>query len=97
LIDIDRKSDPYPPTMGEMARLVLELRTAGEPITLAISGRGKLLIEDDESIQQLLEFVDQMETVAVLRERIARVERGERGLSLEQVREEFQRRYSYPI
>ena len=85
MIDADRKLDSYPPTMGEMARLVLELKKAGEPITLSINGRGKLAIADDLSIQQLFEFVDQIETVEVLKERIARLERGEKGLSLEQI------------
>ena len=97
MIDVDRKREPYPPTLGVMTRLVLELREAGEPIVLEINGRGQLPIRDEASIQQLLEFVDQMETVEVLRERIDRLERGERVLSLEEVKAELNRRHGYPV
>lgn len=97
MIDIDRKSDPYPPTMGAMARLVLELQAAGEPITLSINGRGQLPIADAESIGQLFDFVDQMESIEALRPRIERLNRGETGLTLEEVKQELNRRHGTSI
>lgn len=97
MIDVDRKSDPYPPTMGEMARAILESRAAGEPVSLSINGRGNLAVGDEASILELFELVDRLETIAVLNERIGRVERGEKGLSLEEVRAELNRRYGYPV
>ncbi len=97
MIDIDRKSDPYPPTMGAMARLVLELRAAGEPISISINGRGLLPITDEESIRRLFDFVDEMESVEALRPRIERLDRGEKSLSLEEEKQELNRRHGTSI
>ncbi len=97
MIDIDRKFDPYPPTMGEMARLVLELKAAGEPISLSINGRGKLAVGSDATVRQLFELVDQLETIAVLNDRLQASEGGEQGISLEEFKLEMHQKYGTPL
>ena len=48
----ESKSDHYPPTMGELARLILQAQAAGEPTALSINGKGRLSIADPYSIQR---------------------------------------------
>ncbi len=93
MIDIDRKSDPYPPTMGAMARLVLELRAAGEPISISINGRGSLSVASEATVRQLFEFVDQLETIAVLNERLQAAETGGTSISLDEFQREMHQKY----
>ncbi len=97
IIDIDRKSDSYPPTMGEIARLVLELQAAGRPIMLSINGRGKLPVTDHQSIQQFFEFGDQLETLEALKEGVRYFEKGGKRHSLEDVCRELREKHVVPL
>jgi len=97
MLDADRTSDSCPPTLGDLARLVLELQTAGQPITLSINGRGKLPVTDHQSIQQLFEFVDQLETIEALKEGVRYFEEGGKGHSLEDVCRELREKHGVPL
>ncbi len=85
MIDTDRKSDVYPPTVGEVARLSLQTQAAGEPIALSVNGRGSVPIADPRSIQRLVEFVEELETLENLRQSIRSVEEGAKTYSLEEI------------
>ena len=93
MIETHRKSDVSPPTMGEVARLILEAQAAGEPIALSINGQGKLPVCDPQSIQQLYELVEQLETVEALRQSRRAVEAGAKTFSLDEVCQELQTKY----
>lgn len=97
MIDGDRKPEPHPPTLGAMARLVGELRGAGEPITLAINGRCSIDVAGEGSVRRLLELVDYLETVAILNERLQAPEGGGPGISLDDFRREMHREHGTPL
>ena len=93
----DRRSDRYPPTMGDLARLILEAQAAGEPITLSINGRGKLPVADPRSAQQLYELVEQLEAVEALRQGLHALEGGQPTHGLEAVFREARAKHGIPL
>ena len=44
MIEVDRKSNAHPITLGGVAHFVLQLREAGEPILLTINGQEPLVV-----------------------------------------------------
>ncbi len=97
MINGDRKLDQYPPTMGELARLILQAHVAGEPISLSINGKGQLPVSDHQSIQQLYDLVEQIETVEALRQSIRSVDEGGKTYSLEEVAQELKAKHGVSL
>lgn len=52
---------------------------------LTVNGRARVVVQDAEAYQKLMDIVDTIETEAILRERIASLEAGEEGIPLEDV------------
>ena len=92
MLDIDRIPDQIPPGMGKVGYLLRHLMRAGEPITISVNGRAQLPI-GDSSYEELLTFVDLVETTEILRERLEAFHAGEKGVSLDEIKEEALRRY----
>jgi hypothetical protein len=92
MLDLDRVSDQIPPGMGKVGYLVRHLIQAGEPITISVNGRTQLTI-GDSSYDELLTFVDLVETTEILRERLEAFHAGEKGVSMEEIKAEAHRKY----
>ena len=92
----ERKNDPYPPTMGELARLILEAQVAGEPIVLSINGRGALPVTDAGSIDELHALVDHLESIEVLRGRLAATAANDSGHDLAEICQELRASHGLP-
>jgi prevent-host-death family protein len=58
----------------ETTRLLKQMKKTKEPIVLTINGEAALVVQDVESYQKVLEAKERMETIAILRERLATLE-----------------------
>ena len=54
------------------------LQDTGKPEVLTVNGKARIVVQDAEAYQKLLDMIDEMESVAILRERNVR-ERKHRG------------------
>jgi hypothetical protein len=97
MLDMDRDTDQVPPGMGKLTYLLLRLKKSGEPISVSINGRGSLPINHDTDFEELLRLVEQIETAEVLKERIEAFRAGEKGVSLEEFKEEVRRTYGISV
>jgi hypothetical protein len=96
MIDATR-SDAPPKGYGRgLVELIQQMKNTGQPITLSVSGQAQIAVEDDKSFAKLLELVDWLESVEDLRERIKNLDAGE-GISIDQAREEANKRYGYSL
>jgi prevent-host-death family protein len=53
------------------------MRETGKPVILTVNGRAEAVVQDAEAYQQLLERLEQAETIAALRVALAEEARGE--------------------
>lgn len=60
-----------------------QLEKTGEPVVLTINGRAKLIVQDAQSYQRMLELLDRAETIEAIREGLESVKQG-KTMSLEQ-------------
>jgi prevent-host-death family protein len=60
-----------------------QLAKTGEPVVLTINGRAKLIVQDAESYQRMLELLDRAETIEAIREGLESVRAG-KTMSLDQ-------------
>jgi PHD/YefM family antitoxin component YafN of YafNO toxin-antitoxin module len=72
-----RRTTNPPSAKQKAAEFLRELREAGQPVTLTISGRAEFVVEDAKSYQKLLELVERLETIGAVREGLASADRGE--------------------
>ncbi len=71
------------------------LRASGRPEVLTVNGQARVVVQDAEAYQRLVEQVEQLETERVLRERLASLENGEAGVSVEQVLADIRQRLGF--
>lgn len=55
----------------DSSKLTRQMKKTKEPIVLTVNGKAALVVQDAESYQKLLELKDRMETVDILRKRLA--------------------------
>jgi hypothetical protein len=91
---IDRRSDTQ--LQPSAMELIRQLRKAGQPVVLTINGTAELVVEDDGSLQKLLELVDRLETIESVRKGMRDLEEG-RGLSLEEFKEQVRKKHGIPL
>jgi len=72
-----------------------QLKQTGTPVVLTVNGKAELVVQDAAAYQKLLELVEQVETVKVLRERLAAARRGE-GRPVEEFFDEMEQKYGFP-
>lgn len=68
------------------------LAGSGRPEGLTVNGSVRVVIQDAEAYQQLIDRLDALETEAIVRERLASVERGEPGISAKASLERIRKR-----
>ena len=96
MIDVTRNGSPPKGYGRGLVELLQQIREAGQPIVLSVSGQAQIAVEDDKSFAKLLELIDWLESVEDLRERIKNLDAGE-GISIEQAKEEANKRYGYSL
>jgi hypothetical protein len=80
----------YCPPLSATA-LVAQLQQNGQPAELTINGQAKLVVQDAESFQKLLELVDRLETIAGIQRSLEDMAAG-RGRPAGEVLEEIQQK-----
>jgi hypothetical protein len=68
------------------------LAATGRPEVLTVNGTARVIVQDIESYQKLLDALDAARTEAILRERLASLDRGERGIPASKVLSQVKRR-----
>lgn len=61
------------------------LAATGRPEVLTVNGKAKVVVQDAESYQKMLEALDAVETERIVRERLASLDRGEPGVPADRV------------
>jgi prevent-host-death family protein len=60
----------------EASRLIKQVQQTKEPVILTVNGKAAVVVQDAESYQQMRDANERLETVAVLRERLAHSPQG---------------------
>jgi hypothetical protein len=58
------------------------LQATGRPEVLTVNGRARVVVQDAEAYQKLMDVVDAVETEQIVRERVASLDAGEPGIPL---------------
>jgi PHD/YefM family antitoxin component YafN of YafNO toxin-antitoxin module len=61
------------------------LAATGRPEVLTVNGKARVVVQDAEAYQRLLEVVEAVETERIVRERLAALDRGEAGVPADRV------------
>ena len=69
-----------------------QLEKTGEPVVLTINGRARLIVQDAESYQRMLELLDRAETMDAIREGLESVRQG-KTMSLRQFDKEMRKKF----
>lgn len=72
-----------------------QLRSTGEPIAVSTPGHGTIVVQDEESFQQLLDIKDRLETIRGVERGLKDVEAG-RTRPIEEVIAEKTKKYGLP-
>ena len=68
---------------------IKRLRETGRPEVLTVNGEARVVVQDVAAYQKLLEALEDANTLRVLREGLASIERGEPGVPAEQAFQEL--------
>jgi hypothetical protein len=96
MLDLDRISDQVPPGTGKIVHLLHQLDDQGEPIVISINGKVDLAVSDDRSFQMLVDLVDRLELLEVLKQAKKDLDEG-KGLSMEEVKEQARVKYGISL
>ena len=61
------------------------LRETGRPAWLTVDGEPRVVVQDAEAYQKLIDLLDTVDADRVLRQRLASLDRGEPGIPADQV------------
>jgi len=94
---LDTEDAIIPPPNSPAARLVVQLRGAGEPIVLSINNQVEVVMKDETSVSRLLDLLDYVDSVEVLRDRLAHFDKGGGGIGMEEAKAEALRKYGLSL
>src|SRR5437868_14003932 len=72
-----------------------QMEKTGAPVVLTINGKAKIVVQDAESYQRMLELLDRAETVEAVREGLESVRQG-KTMSLDEFDKEMRKRTRAP-
>lgn len=72
--------------------LVKQLRQTKEPMVLTVKGKAALVVQDAGAYEELMRFKDRMEMIAVVKQGLKSMQRGE-GRDAEEFFAEFEAKY----
>lgn len=68
------------------------LAATGRPEILTVNGRARIVVQDAESYQKMLELLDSVETERIVRQRLASLDKGEPGVPAKKVLADVRKR-----
>lgn len=89
-----RLDDVYPLTgfLRDHKAFLERLAATGRPEVLTVNGRARVVVQDAEAYQKLLDALEAARTERILRERLESIDRGEPGVPAEQVLDDVRAR-----
>ncbi len=72
------------------------LAATGRPEVLTVNGRARVVIQDAESYQRLLDALDAIDSERIVRDRLAAIDRGTPGVPADQVLADIRKRLNLP-
>lgn len=95
MIDISQDIHPLTDFKRNTGEFVERMKQTGRPVVLTVNGKAELVVQDAESYQQMLELVEQAETITGIRRGLQSLERGE-GRPAEEAFEDLRRKLGKP-
>lgn len=74
---------------------IKQLEKTGKPVVLTMNGRARVIVQDAESYQKMLELLDRAETIEAIREGLEAVQQGH-TMTLKKFDKEVRRKFSIP-
>lgn len=68
------------------------LAATGRPEVLTVNGKARVVVQDAEAYQKMLDALDAAQTERIVRERLASIERGEPGIPADRVLADVRKR-----
>ncbi|HYE61257.1 MAG TPA: type II toxin-antitoxin system Phd/YefM family antitoxin [Phycisphaerales bacterium] len=68
------------------------LEKSGRPEVLTVNGKAKVVIQDADAYQRMMELADLAQSAMILKERLAAVDRGEPGIPVDEAFEMLRKR-----
>ncbi len=84
------EQDVNPPPSSRTARLLLEWKEVGQPLSISINGKAELPVGDATAFEMLLDLVERLEDVESVRRGLKEFDQG-KGIPLEEVRARYGR------
>ena len=95
MLDISSDIKPLSSFKRDSVTLIGQLKRTGRPVVLTINGKAEVVVQDAKSYQQMLELVDQAESVVGIRKGLASMARDE-GVPAEKAFEKLRKKYNIP-
>jgi prevent-host-death family protein len=76
-MNLDQDIRPLTDFKRNTAEFLNQLKQTGHPLVLTINGKAELVVQDAKSYQRLFDLAERLETIQVVREGLASIERGE--------------------
>ena len=91
MIDLGRDIHSLSDFKRNTPEFIDQLERTGEPVVLTINGRARLIVQDAQSYQRLLDLLDRAETIDAIREGLESVRQG-KTMSLGQFDNEMRKK-----
>ena len=88
MIDIVNGIDSLSNFKRDSSRFLEALSESGKPVVLTVNGRAKVVVQDAASYQNLLDYIEQIETVIGIRKGLRDVRQG-KTVSIEDLSNEM--------
>jgi prevent-host-death family protein len=95
LIDINQDIHSLTDFKRKTTSLMKQMRKTGHPLVLTVNGKAKLVVQDAESYQALLEGLDRAEAVEGIRRGLKEMKAG-KGRPAQDVFHEIRRKHKIP-
>jgi len=92
MININRDIHSLSDFKRKTPSFIEQLEKTREPVILTINGRAKLVVQDAQSYQRMLELLDRAETIEAIREGLESVKEG-KTMSLGQFDREMRKKF----
>jgi prevent-host-death family protein len=92
MLDIDKDIRSLSDFKRNTSQFLTQMRETGHPVVLTINGRAELVVQDAAAYQELLDKLDELETLAGIKRGLADVEAG-RVTPLEEFEKQFLKKH----
>ena len=92
MVDLNRDMQTLSHFKSNTSNAIAQMKQTGQPIVLTVDGKAEIIVQDTESYQQLLEKIEQLETILGIKQGLADIE-SNRTRSLTEFTKEMQQKH----